>query len=255
MNPYLENPQLWPEVHSRLMIGIADFLNSQVMPKYRVAVERRIYEILDGESLSVGIPDVAVLDPVRSQPEVIPATAPQKLSGTSTITQPRRIRLPMPEEVRESYLEIRDVTTGLVITVIELLSPKNKQTGMGRDLYQTKRLRILGSPVNLVEIDLLRAGRAMVQCDLELLPYSVVVSVARNRPEAEWYGFGLRDTLPIFWIPLRLASEVVVLDLQQVFQETYDRAGFDLAVDYDQLPPPPKLSEADQVWIKELLQS
>lgn len=38
MNPYLENPELWPEVHSRLIIAIADAIAPQLRPKYRVAV-------------------------------------------------------------------------------------------------------------------------------------------------------------------------------------------------------------------------
>jgi hypothetical protein len=45
MNPYLESPQLWSEFHSRLIVAIADILNPQIMPKYRAAVERQIYEM------------------------------------------------------------------------------------------------------------------------------------------------------------------------------------------------------------------
>jgi hypothetical protein len=60
MNPYLEAPQLWSELHSRLIVAIADALNPQILPKYRAAVERRIYEMSDGESVLVGIPDVSV---------------------------------------------------------------------------------------------------------------------------------------------------------------------------------------------------
>jgi Protein of unknown function (DUF4058) len=44
MNPYLENPELWSGVHSRLIISLADILSPQLHPKYFVAVEERIYE-------------------------------------------------------------------------------------------------------------------------------------------------------------------------------------------------------------------
>lgn len=43
MNPYLENPEVWPEVHSRSIIAIADAIAPQVRPKYRVAVEKWVY--------------------------------------------------------------------------------------------------------------------------------------------------------------------------------------------------------------------
>ncbi len=249
MNPYLEDPQLWPEVHSRLVVAIADVLNPQVMPKYRVAVERRVYEMVNGESVTVGIPDVTVSRSLQTPPVETLGNVTR-----SSILQPRRIVLPMPEEVRESYLEIKDVATGLVVTVIELLSPKNKKAGPGREAYEAKRRRVLGSRVHLVEIDLLRAGRAMAWLGtVEPSLYSVIVSRAEERPGADFYGFGLQEGMPTLLIPLRAADEGASLDLQQVLQTTYERAGFDLAIDYGQPPPPPQFSEADQAWLTAML--
>ncbi|WP_333183613.1 DUF4058 family protein [Microcoleus sp. B3-D7] len=43
MNPYLENPTLWSEVHSWLIIELARSLNPSLIPKYRAAVEKRVY--------------------------------------------------------------------------------------------------------------------------------------------------------------------------------------------------------------------
>jgi hypothetical protein len=45
MDPYLEPRDFWPEVHSRLIAVLADFLVPRVRPKYRVAIEKRVYEI------------------------------------------------------------------------------------------------------------------------------------------------------------------------------------------------------------------
>lgn len=49
------------------------------------------------------------------------------------------------EEVNERYLEIREVATGTVVTVIEILSPKNKRAGEGRVTYERKRNQVLAS--------------------------------------------------------------------------------------------------------------
>ncbi len=247
MNPYLEDPQLWPEVHSRLIVAIADHLNPQVMPKYRVAVERRIYEMVDGESLTVGIPDVSIARASQRPAELPTASA---AIATQPFTQPRRILLPTPEEVRESYLEIRDVATGSVVTVIELLSPKNKKSGPGRDAYETKRLRLLSSDANFVEIDLIRAGRAMFTPETNNTDcYTVIISPTQLRPEAELYSFGLQETMPNLKIPLQREDAGAILDLQQVLEQTYDRAGLDLTIDYSEPPPSPKLSPEDQDWM------
>ncbi len=60
MNPYLENPELWTELH-HLLIGIlAETLNPQLLPKYRAAIEKRVYQMSGEDALFVGIPDVTV---------------------------------------------------------------------------------------------------------------------------------------------------------------------------------------------------
>ena len=60
MAPYLEMPDLWPEVHSRLIVAFADALDEQLSQRYRVAIEKRVYLSTPEDSLLVGIPDVSV---------------------------------------------------------------------------------------------------------------------------------------------------------------------------------------------------
>jgi Protein of unknown function (DUF4058) len=155
MNPYLEAPELWSEFHSRLIVAIADALDELLSRQYRVAVEKRVYLSQADEQLLIGIPDVAVMG-VQSK-----TTASQSNAQSTAVVEPLTVELPILEEVQERYLEIREGTTGTVITVIELLSPKNKRTGEGRNAYLQKRQQILSSATHLIEIDLLRAGEPM----------------------------------------------------------------------------------------------
>jgi hypothetical protein len=100
---------------------------------YRVAVEKRVYLTQGEETILIGIPDVSV------------TATPQASTGTATAiaTEPTIVEIPLAEEVQERYLEIREIATGRVVTVIELLSPKNKRSGDGRDAYSQKRQRIM----------------------------------------------------------------------------------------------------------------
>ncbi|NJM48592.1 MAG: DUF4058 family protein [Alkalinema sp. RU_4_3] len=41
MDPYLEVSEFWSEVHSRLIVGIADALAPVLRPRYRVAVGKQ----------------------------------------------------------------------------------------------------------------------------------------------------------------------------------------------------------------------
>lgn len=43
MDPYLERPQLWTGVHSRLIVYLADQLEPLLRPRYVSAVEERVY--------------------------------------------------------------------------------------------------------------------------------------------------------------------------------------------------------------------
>ena len=67
----------------------------------------------------------------------------------------------MQDEVSENFLEIHEVKTGKLITVVELLSPVNKLHKQGREEYERKRGFVFRSWTSLVEIDLLRAGEPM----------------------------------------------------------------------------------------------
>jgi Protein of unknown function (DUF4058) len=101
MNPYLENPDLWSEVHSRLIVALSDALDDQLSQKYRIAIEKRVYQTTPDDSLAIGIPDVAVVG------QTVPSDPTP--SSTTVIAEPMTIELPMLEEVQERYLEVREV--------------------------------------------------------------------------------------------------------------------------------------------------
>ena len=157
MNPYLEHPRLQTGIHHRLITAIANDLAPKIRPNYIAAIEERVYEMNGEASLLVGIPDVSL----QSSKKLTPHEPSTVTSTAQTVTQPIEVTLPLLEALTEGYLEIRSVETGEVITAIEVLSPKNKQSVVGRLQYETKRQKVLRSDSHLVEIDLLRQGKSM----------------------------------------------------------------------------------------------
>jgi len=242
MDPYLEQPELWPEFHNRLLVAIADALGPQLRPKYRVAIEKRVYQDA-AEDLQIGRPDAAIFRAI-AEPNRLPQRQGQVL------VEPVMVELPMPEEVTERFLEIREVGTGEVVTTLELLSPSNKRAGKGRQLYEKKRLKVLGSQTHLVEIDLIRAfGPLPLRGATATSLYRILVSRVEQRPLAALYSFNLSDPIPSFPLPLQPADPSVWVDLQDLVSGVYDRASYDLAIDY-QLDPTPPLSASDDAWAK-----
>lgn len=247
MNPYLEHPSLWAGIHHRLITAIANDLGPKLRPKYIVAIEERVYEVNGDMTLLVGVPDVSVQSSRTGSRE-----QPSNLA-VALKTQPTEVLLPLPETLTEAYLEIHAVETEEVVTIIEVLYPKNKQVGIGRLQYETKRLKILGSATHFVEIDLLRQGNSMEMVgDFEKSHYRIVVSHSETRPKAQLYSFNLPDKIPEFPVPLKASEPEPTIDLKSLLDEIYDRGSYDLRIDYSR-PPIPALSESDIVWMNETL--
>ncbi|MBR8835661.1 MAG: DUF4058 family protein [Stigonema ocellatum SAG 48.90 = DSM 106950] len=242
MNPYLQQPQLWHQVHNRLIVAIADELTLQIAPRYLVAIEERVYTSVS-DALLVGIADVAISR--RNDPTRTTITAPR-------LAEPTKVCVPMPEEVTERFLEVRSTQTGAVISVIEVLSPKNKRSKEGREAYESKRQKILGSRTSLIEIDLLRGGEPMPVLGEIGKGYCILVNRGYRRPEADLYTFGLKDPIPAFSVPLNQGEPEPIVDLQKLLNEVYERARFDLAIDYSQ-PVQLSLSPQEKAWVTEIL--
>jgi hypothetical protein len=122
-------------------------------PRYYVGLERRAYLLKPDDIVFIGRPDIAF----------IPHQPPEKLSSLPLAdVAVLNVDVPMSDEVGENYLEIHEVETGELVTVLELLSPANKLHNQGREEYERKRDQIFRSRTNLEEIDLLRAGEPMM---------------------------------------------------------------------------------------------
>jgi hypothetical protein len=247
MDPYLEQPIFWSSFHFRLIGAIAAAITPQLSAQYYIEVETRTYQSEGDDNVLIGIPDAAILS--RQTVERLPKEKPSE-TAIGLLTSPEKVMLPMIEEIKERYLEIRDIATDAVITVIEVLSPKNKQAGEGRDAYEKKRRRILESATHLIEIDLLRAGKAMPIASTQgPKAYRILVSRSPQRPAADLYALTVQTPLPTIPIPLKPEDNDLTLDLQTLFQQIYTEARYAMRIDYTQSVPPPALPLEDQQWL------
>ena len=250
MDPYLEASTLWPEVHSRLIVGMADILGPTLLPDYYVAIEQRTYLNQPDENLLIGIPDVAITAQKTDSPTELPS--PNVLATIARSDEPQTVTVPLAEEVRDRYLEIREAATGTVITAVELLSPTNKRPGEGRDTYLRKRQQVLSSATHLVEIDLLRNGAPLpLQNVAHPTHYRILISRSERRPQAQRYSFNWPDPSPVFPLPLNVGANEPLISLKPLLDTLYDRAGYALRLNLE--TPPPGTTAEEQTWIRQIL--
>jgi Protein of unknown function (DUF4058) len=251
MDPYLESPTLWPDVHHGLIAHIQKALNPALRPRYVARVELRVYISDDDDpGREVLVPDVR-LEKVRVKRKR--AKRPQVV-GAIAIAEPLIVPLLIDEEIEEARLEIRHVETGSLVTIIEVLSPTNKIRGArGRTSFMEKRRETLASDVHWVEIDLLRTGvPSVTQPPLAPSAYRILVSRASQRTGACYWPVNIRDRLPVIGIPLREPDADVPLDLGAVLSGCYDDGAYDLSINYRKKPNPP-LKVSDASWADKLL--
>lgn len=251
MNPYLERAEAWHDFHTRFIPAAAAVIGRLVAPNYFTKIEEHLYvhEPPAERRVSLGRPEVSVYP----QPTV-GATG----TGTTALAPAAPAAVGMLADIdieRIRYLEIRDRFNREVVTVLELLSPSNKNPGSDRPQYVSKVKRVLESKTNLIEIDLLRGGPHMSWAGLPSCDYYALVSRAGARtqdpPRAEVWPVRLRERLPAIPIPLRAGEPEPLLELQPILHEVYDAAGYHFYI-YSG-PPEPPLAPADAAWAAELI--
>jgi hypothetical protein len=252
MDPYLENPTLWPDVHGRLINVASELLLAQLRPRYFVQIDERLYLADDNdEARGVIIPDIRIR-------KVGPG--PSRGGATAVLAAPGlQFGYSFEFEVHESYLKLVDRESNNVITVIEILSPANKvNNSAGKRDYDAKRRDVLSGGTHFVEIDLLREGVPLVAQPLQ--PRCEYMAMVWRFPKGELkpvrlgWPMSLRDPLQPIPIPVRPEDPDAVLDLQKMLDIAYERAGYELRVPYalDAFPP---LGGQDAAWAKERVAS
>ena len=253
MDPWLEHPQLWPDVHGRFIVTAAELLQQQLAPKYFAQIEERRYvaNSLDTAAQMI-VADVRVRE--SDVAGFQPPTGSGSAGATATIEPGIELDIEWTREVRENYIQVRDLQQNRVITVIEFLSPANKAAGSSsRDSYLCKREETIAGECNFVEIDLLRTGEPLYRVGVQL---DYLAAVTRHRPGKKprrlGWPIGLRKRLPSIPVPLKPEDGQAVLDLQSLLDLVYDRARYDLRCDYKENPYP-RLDGVHDLWAHGLL--
>ncbi len=252
MDPYLEHPAYWSGFHTRFIVAISAAISHALPKGYYADVEQHVW--LEGEDPDerepFAVPDdyVAERKGIESRSGGGIATLPTSKPSTEvTLTRPTKRK-------GHKFVKVVDQPGNRVVTVIEVLSPSNKESGDDRDAYLYKRSEYLLTGTNLVEIDLLFDGERvpMGKPKPPRADYYALVSRAHQFPKASVWAFTVRDPLPVLPVPLKPADGNIVLDLRACLDRAYEDAGYANRIEYIK-PPAVALSTADAKWVVELL--
>jgi hypothetical protein len=257
MDPFLEDPRLFPDLHHGLIAFMQQVLQPRLPEPYFAATKERVWVEYTRRVVE---PDVDILRP-NGPP------GPKSAGGSAAVACQTRTP-PVIIEVandprRETFLEIhvQGPERPRLVTSIEVLSPSNKTPGAhGRDLYRQKQREMLDGQVHVIEIDLLRAGEhtTAVPRDLAVeragpFDYHVCVRPFDQLETFLVYPIRLEDRLPEIAVPLLPGDPAVPLDLQAVFDTSYDAGGYPRRVRYGTAAPTPPLRSEQAEWVRQRL--
>ena len=251
MDPYLERH--WLDVHLSLVGSSRNVLNELLPDDLIARGEERIAVGGDADGglpPSVYGPDVRVFQINENLSDAYASGA-----GGTAVLAPYKMTA-IVEPVREHYIEVVDSRGGdRLVTVLEVLSPTNK-LGAGLTAYLAKRGQLLRAGVNVVEINLVRAGGwwSMAQpadglpADVQAT-YCVLVHQSNAAAPARWLQpVRLDEPLPDVNVPLRHDDDPVRLPLQSLVEGAYRNGRYASTLQYNEpLDPPPTREEAATV--------
>jgi hypothetical protein len=257
MNPWLESH--WGDVHTSITTYARDQLQPRLPPGLRARIEEYVAVETDDDAEGPRTrfaPDVRIIERPGAAAEWGGGAATAVAEIAEPVVIPRRSE---PETLHT--IEIVDSQAGhRIVTTIEFLSLANKATEDGREQYRSKQRNMLAGQVNLVEIDLLRAGKWVLAAPMAYVPkrcrepYRISVVRAARQDVAEVYPMSLRTPLPTIRIPLRAEDADVRLQLQPLIDTAYINGRYYEDLDYTE-DPDPALSNADAEWADQLLRA
>ncbi len=253
MDPFLEDH--WGDVHTSLTTYARNLIRPQLPPDLRVRVEEYVGLEIEEEG--------AVSSTTRQKPDVCVTESWLQSTGESSVALAEPLTSDEPLVV--SYVNepqtlrrvlIHDQHGERLITSIEFLIPDNKLGGL-RDQFRQKQRDFASAGVNLVEIDLIRAGGwAMYPEERDVPgshadPYRIVVVRNSRKWGFECYPSSIRGRLPRIRVPLRANDRDAILDVQALIDQAWENGGYG-DIDYARAPLP-GFEDSDRQWIRDRL--
>jgi hypothetical protein len=262
MDPYLESPDWFPDLHDSLIIFMKETLQRKLPESYYAQSSQRVWLEHTQQHYE---PDVEVVQsahrPRKRRRGGDLALLPEPQEGGPVIVMVETIE---HGPFKQYFLEIRRRRGKEVqiVTSIEVLSPSNKKRGHpSREQFLVKQRKMLEGGTHLVEIDLLRGGADTMAVPREIVkaqagPFDYLVSIHRfNRPkEFLVYPIPMARRLPEIGIPLLPGDPDVPLDLQAAFNRAYDAGPFRKEIEYSKDPIVPRLKPEQAEWAASLLE-
>ena len=162
MDPYLEDPAVWPDFHHTFITFVRTHLLDRLPPAYDAGVEKRVgLEVVEGwpveqphrrKAGEEWVPDLTVdrekapgrWDEGRGGAGGTAVLEAVEVDEVVATLEPATLPVLVEVEVKQGYIEVRRHPERELVTVVEVLSPSNK-VEPGLTVYLQKREELMGA--------------------------------------------------------------------------------------------------------------
>jgi hypothetical protein len=211
IDPWAEIGTYFHPLHASMIDHLLNILRRPLQQRGYLIGRETSLQIAQGRQPDVFINTTAYRgERLRGQDYIQAAEAIDAEAGVALDTEPAL-----------DALKIRRMESDELVTIIEIISPTNKEKWEQILAYQSYRFRLCGEQgVNVVEIDLTRSVKRLVEgTAVQDYPYHAAIHFPSDLPRL--IGFGYAEPLKRIALPLR--GEVIGVDLQPMFENAYRR--------------------------------
>jgi hypothetical protein len=218
IDPWAEDARYFQSIHSGMIEHLLGQIQDPLLDKGYLVGKETSLQIAEGR-----IPDLNI----RRETGGLPSHWDYSAAALAASAEPGVV----VEESDLQALWIQDVQSGTLVTVVEIVSPSNKAAAPLIQDYEERRGRLLVQQgVNIVEIDLTRSVKRLYTHYLTAnYPYHVLVHLPAESAHVIPLKFG--EPLKRIAIPLR--GEVIGVELQAAYEESYRRAAIAAHMRYE----------------------
>ncbi|MDZ4769047.1 MAG: DUF4058 family protein [Chloroflexota bacterium] len=248
IDPWAEAPRYFQQIHANMIGNLQQVLNDEL--------ERRGYTV--GREVSLQVlenrePDLHIYKrPVSNDAQ--PRWDFLSVSE-SIVSRPLRVIDDFTD--RFDSLKIYEMTTGDLVTIVEVISPGNKLDVGEIAAYRERRRDNLNKSVYIVELDITRSIKRMVKSvTADIYPYHAAFHLY-DQPSCIT---GVEFDQPLGRIAIPLRSEAVGVNLSTIYCNAYEHARIasqiynDSNYEYSALPFPSVMTAPQRETIMNLAQ-
>jgi hypothetical protein len=213
VDPWAEAPHYFSQLHSGMIAAVLSQIWQPLLEKGYVASKEASLQIAD-----MCKPDIAV-----QQAELVTRpglTFDYASAAAEILAEP--VLMIETEEPELQAVHLRESGSNRLVTVVEVISPRNKACDPDMARYQQQRSQVfISQGVNVVEIDLTRSVKRLVD---HALIWQSAYHIAVHLPTHQTYITPMNVNEPLKRCALPLLDSVLGVELQTAYDVAYREA-------------------------------